>query len=92
MILGAHWGYWLGLAVALLAGALEVVRRLRRRRRVWLAAFLEQARREAEHRLPYREDQRVRAIQQRLSRAWGKRALGVRLRRRIERELRGVDK
>lgn len=86
--LGAHLGYWLALAVTLVLAGAEWARRLRRRERLWLAAFLEQGRREATHEVPYREDQRVRAIQQRLSRHMGKRAHGERVRRRIKEELR----
>jgi heme exporter protein D len=92
MMFGAHWGYWLALGLSLVALALDQVRRARRRRRVWRYAFDEQLRREVIHPLPYRPDQRVRAIQQRLSRSWGKRALSSSMRRRIEEELaRGVD-
>lgn len=88
MILDAHWGYWLGLALALVAGGLELARRIVLRRRVWLAAFLEQARREKEHRGPrYRPDQTVRAIQQRLSRHIGKRAFSDKTRLKIARAL-----
>lgn len=100
MILGAHWGYWLGLAVALIAGALELVRRGRRRERVFFAALLEQGRRELEvqgrpavrrHRPAYRPDQTLLAIQQRLSRHWGKHAFSARVAARIKEALRGVD-
>jgi hypothetical protein len=59
-----------------------------RHRRELLAAFLEQGRREAEHQHTYRHDQRVHAIQQRLSRVWGKRkAFSPKVKAEIEREL-----
>jgi hypothetical protein len=92
MLLGAHWAYWAGLAVAILAGALDLVRRARRRERVFFAALLEQGRRELEveqrsRRLRYRPDQSVRAVQQRLSRSWGKRAYSEKVRLRIVRAL-----
>lgn len=52
------------------------------------AAIVEQLRREAAHPGPrYRHDQRVRAVQQRLSRRWGPAAFTPELRRRIEEAL-----
>jgi hypothetical protein len=79
------------ISVAALLATL-VALRIRRRRRIWLAAFIEQGRREDAHDVSYRHDQRVRAIQQRLSRHWGRRAHGHRVKRRIEEALRGVVK
>jgi hypothetical protein len=80
---------FLGLAIAVLVAA--GVRRHIRRRRIWLAAFLEQGRVEAEHRLPFRFDQKVNAIQQRLSRDLGAEAFRSSTRRRIEAEVRRAD-
>lgn len=52
------------------------------------AAINEQHRREAAHPGPrYRLDQRVRAVQQRLSRKWGRAAFTQALRKRIEEAL-----
>ena len=75
------------------AGALAalVVPSLRAR---WLAkktlkeAVDEQERREGAHTLPYRTDQRISAVQQRLSRTIGSRAFNKHIRKRIEQELR----
>lgn len=86
MLLGAHWGYWAALAVAIVLGAAELVRR-RRRARLFFAALLEQGRREVSHGVGYRDDQRVAAVQQRLSRTLGKRAFSPDVRRQIERAL-----
>lgn len=72
-----------GLALLFLLVALRV----RRHRRIWLAAFLEQGRREHGHPVEYRVDQRIHAIQQRLSRHLGARAFSERARRRIVRHL-----
>jgi hypothetical protein len=77
VILGTIIG---GLVAVVLAASL----RRRRAQRVWLHAFLEQQRREDNHDVPYRGDQRVRAIQQRLARKWGDKALTDKMRRRIE--------
>lgn len=78
--------------MALALVGLLVFLRVVRRRRAWLGAFLEQARREVLHPLEYREDQRVRAIQQRLSRVLGRKALGEKTGKRIAKELRhGLD-
>ena len=88
MLLGAHWSYWVALAAAATLVALEMLRR-RQHARVWLGAFLEQGNREDKHHLEYRPDQRVHAIQARLSRSIGKRrAFSAKTRARIERELR----
>lgn len=88
MILGARWQLWAALGAAVLLGALELLRRWRARRRLWLAAFLEQGRRELEHTVGYRHDQRVHAIQARLSRHLGKRrAFSASTRRKIEKHL-----
>lgn len=79
----------LGLLVVVAIGALSIVRRRFVRRRVFFAALLEQGRREVEHGGPqYRHDQRVRAIQQRLSRMFGASAHSVRTRHEIERAMR----
>jgi hypothetical protein len=82
---------WIPFAVVVGLG-LEFARRWRHHRRVWLGAFLEQARRELEHHergVYYRPEQRANAIQQRLSRHLGKRrAFSKRTRRKIEHELR----
>lgn len=86
MLLGAHWGYWVGLGAVATLAALELLRR-RRHARVWLGAFLEQGRRELEHGVAYRADQRAHALQQRLSRHIGRRAFSKKMRRRIEEEL-----
>lgn len=57
-------------------------------RRTWRAAFVEQVRREKNHHIEYRHDQTVHALQQRLSRRWGKRrAFSKKLRARIVKEL-----
>lgn len=54
----------------------------------FVAAINEQHRREAAHPGPrYRTDQRVRAVQQRLSRKWGGAAFTMALRKRIEEAL-----
>lgn len=88
MLLGAHWSYWLALALTATLGALELLRR-RRHSRIWLGAFLEQARRENDHAVEYRHDQRVHALQARLSRHLGVRqAFSAKTMARIERELR----
>lgn len=52
------------------------------------AAVDEQARREGTHHVPYRHDQRVAAVQQRLSRKLGPRAFDKTLHGEIVRELR----
>lgn len=76
------------IAGAALLVALVFALRHRRARRVYLGALLEQVRRENEHEGPeYRHDQRVRAIQQRLSRRWGRRAFTEKTRARIEKDL-----
>lgn len=87
MIAGARVEFWIGLGVAMLLGALELGRRIRAARRFYLGALLEQVRREQEHTGPsWRADQRVRAIQQRLSRRWGRLAFLAIVRRRVERD------
>lgn len=74
----------LGVAVA----AVWLRHRFKKRRLVWVGAFLEQGRVENEHHTPFRDDQRMNAIQQRLSRHLGARsAFGPKTRRRIEREI-----
>jgi hypothetical protein len=78
----------LGGVVALTAG-LWLLQRWLHLRRVFFAALLEQGRRNATHDVPYREDQDVHAIQQRLSRDIGKkRAFSKRWHRKIVREVR----
>ena len=47
------------------------------------AALDEQVRREANHTVEYRLDQRIRAIQQRLSRRFGERAFSAEVRAKI---------
>lgn len=69
------------------AAGLDLLRRWRDRR-IWRAAFLEQVRRERNHHTEYRHDQTVHALQQRLSRRWGKRrAFSKKTRARILKEL-----
>lgn len=77
-----------GLLVAFVAGALVLAWRRWRHHRLMFAALLEQRRREANHDVKWRHDQRLNAIQQRLSRHLGKRrAFGDKMRRRVEAEL-----
>jgi hypothetical protein len=67
---------------------LAIAARWVRDRRIWLAAFVEQVRREKNHHIEYRHDQTVHAIQQRLSRRWGKRrGFSKKTRERILKEL-----
>lgn len=88
MLLGAHWGFWVALVGVVALGVLGL-RRRRRHERAVLGAFLEQARRELEHQVAYRPDQRVHALQQRLSRHIGtRRAFSRKMHARIEEELR----
>lgn len=51
---------------------------------VFTAAIVEQVRREKSHTVPLRPEQRVKMIQQRLSRAWGDRAYSDAVTHRIE--------
>lgn len=57
------------------------------RSRLFQAALDEQLRRETEHHLAYRPDQRQRAIQQRLSRKLGKKAWSEKTLKRIKSEM-----
>lgn len=76
-----------GLLGAILA--LLFLRRWLRWRRVFFSALFEQGRRNATHPVPYREDQNVHAIQQRLSRHIGKRrAFSKKMHRKIVHEVR----
>ena len=53
--------------------------------RIFEAAIVEQTRRETNSKTPYRRDQRIHAVQQRLSRSWGaKVAFAPEMRKRIE--------
>jgi hypothetical protein len=87
MIAGVHvhFLWWLALGGLLSALALLPLRRRLWLERVIFAALLEQGRREVFHEGPeYRPDQRVRAIQQRVSRSIGKRAFSPEVRAMIE--------
>lgn len=78
----------IGLLIVNMAIWSFVLIRWLRRRRHWLAAFLEQGRVESIHHTRFRDDQRINALQQRLARTLGKRhAFSLKTRRRLEREL-----
>lgn len=73
-------GLWSAIAVAVAF----IHHRRRRLQRIELAAFLEQGRVEAEHHTKFRHDQRLNAIQQRISRELGhKHAFSLKTRRRL---------
>lgn len=75
-------------ALGLLVGVVVVLLARRRIRRLLFAVLLEQGRREASSPTPYRHDQRVAAVQNRLSRHIGRRAYS---RRWLKRILRGLE-
>lgn len=88
---------WLASVLAL---GVMVFLRHRQRECVFFAALLEQGRREVElagrppvrkKPLHYRPEQSIRAVQQRLSRHWGKRAFSSQVKTRIEEALYGMD-
>lgn len=79
---------WSSIAVAITA----LHHQRRRRQRIEMAAFLEQGRVENEHHSEFRHDQRLHAIQQRISRDLGKRhAFSLKTRRRLSAELRRIE-
>lgn len=85
--------YWLMAGVWLIVAAATLLARHVIRKRVELAAFLEQGHREALHDIEYRPAQRLNAIQQRLSRRLGKRyAFSIKTRKRLAAELHRIEK
>lgn len=76
------------VAAVAICVAIAIAYARRKRRRIEMAAFLEQGRVEAEHHTKFRHDQRLNAIQQRISRHLGKRhAFSLKTRRRLAAEL-----